>query len=72
MITISEQNNKGIFASNVFFERTEQIRSSIQECTCEELLDLCKYLHQKMEESYGAVENASDILARNLGWKQFV
>lgn len=72
MITIKQEEENRIFASNAFFERTEEFRSSINECSCDELRDLCKYLLSKMECAYGSVEKAQNDLAKSLGWDLFI
>lgn len=72
MITIKQEEENRIFASGAFFERSEQIHESINECSYEELMDLCKYLLTKMENAYGNVEQTQLDLAKSLGWGSFI
>jgi len=68
MIRIEEDDSNRTFASGVYFERTETIRQDINECSCDELRDMCRYLLSETEKAYSLAEQSANKLGDILGW----
>lgn len=69
MVNIEEHEGKDhIFASGFVFERSQEIRHKLSECTADELFDLNLYLLSKLEGLHGMMENGSEKLGKILGW----
>lgn len=68
MLNIKAIEARGVFAQNLFFERTEKVRASISECTREELMDLSNYFLNFMEASLSELEKINSSFEDFLGW----
>lgn len=68
MITIAEFESPSNLAADMFFDRTERLRSKISECSREELLDLVTHLINKAEVAQSKLENLSQEFEEMLGY----
>lgn len=69
MITIEEDNNLFVPATSFMFERTEEIRTNLEDCTKDELLDLTKHMFRKLEGAYMKADDAVTDMAKLIGWQ---
>lgn len=68
MVKVSPTNAYQGFVSPVFFDRTEQLRERIVDCTREELIDLSFHYLSILEGIQGATEKVNRELEENLGY----
>jgi hypothetical protein len=68
MIKITETEATRGFVSPTFFERTEQIKERVVDCTREELIDLCFHYLGMLEKYQCFSENANRELEEHLGY----
>ena len=68
MITIDEDDKPFVPASNFYFERSEAVRSTLEDCSKDELIDLTKQLFRRMESAYMKMDDATCDMAKLIGW----
>lgn len=70
MITIPESDSTIGFASSVFFDRSENIRERVVDCTREELIDLVFFQLGMLESMQGQFEQWNLKLEEHLGYHE--